>query len=116
MGRIMDVFDAEFLNFRELCDGLDLTAEINYKTYPPKMVVRRLETLLDAAEDESEETAIVIAGGIEQEIMVKGEFALRKKELDSIIRKGIAALNIWLHAYVQDHMEYDAARAKEREA
>ena len=113
MSRIMDVFDAEFLDFAGLCDNLDLSAEIDCETYPPKMVITRPETLFDAAEDSSKETAIVIAGGIEPEIMAKGEFALRKKELDSVIRKGIAALNIWLHAYVQDHMEYDAARTKE---
>ena len=27
MGRIMDVFDAEFLDFSELCGDLDLAAE-----------------------------------------------------------------------------------------
>lgn len=113
MSRIMHVFDAEFLNFSDLCADLDLKADIRYDIYPPKMIVTRPETLFDAAEDSSEETAIVIVGGIEPEIAVKGAFALRKKELDSIIRKAVAALNIWLHAYVQDHMEYDAAKAKE---
>ena len=64
----------------------------------------------------AEETKIVITGGLEPEITVKGVFSLRKKEMDSIIRKAVNVLNIYLHAYVQDHMEYEAARNGGREA
>lgn len=113
MGRIMDVFDAEFLDFSELCGDLDLAAEAKCNQYPPRMVVTRPENLLDAAADKPEETKIVITGGLEPEITVKGIFSLRKKEMDSIVRKTVNVLNIYLHAYVQDHMEYNAARAKE---
>ena len=114
MGRIMDVFDAEFLDFSELCGDLDLAAEAKCNQYPPRMVVTRPENLFDAAADKAEETKIVITGGLEPEITVKGVFSLRKKEMDSIVRKAVNVLNIYLHAYVQDHMEYDAAMAKER--
>lgn len=113
MGRIMDVFDAEFLDFSELCGDLDLAAEAKCNQYPPRMVVTRPENLFDAAADKPEETKIVITGGLEPEITVKGIFSLRKKEMDSIVRKAVNVLNIYLHAYVQDHMEYNAARAKE---
>lgn len=116
MRRIMDVFDAEFLNFGELCGDLDLAADAKCDQYPPRMVVTRPENLFDAAADKPEETKIVITGGIEPEITVKGTFSLRKKEMDSIIRKAMNVLNIYLHAYVQDHMEYNAAKMKERKA
>lgn len=116
MGRIMDVFDAEFLDFSELCGDLDLAAEAKCNQYPPRMVVTRPENLFDAAEDKPEETKIVITGGLEPEITVKGIFSLRKKEMDSIIRKAVNVLNIYLHAYVQDHMEYEASREGAREA
>ena len=117
MGRIMDVFDAEFLDFSELCGDLDLAAEAKCNQYPPRMVVTRPENLFDAAAaDKAEETKIVITGGLEPEITVKGAFSLRKKEMDSIIRKAVNVLNIYLHAYVQDHMEYEAARNGGREA
>lgn len=36
--------------------------------------------------------------------------------MDAIIRKAVDVLNIYLHAYVQDHMEYEAAREGGREA
>lgn len=116
MGRIMDVFDADFLDFSELCGDLDLAAEAKCNQYPPRMVVTRPENLFDAAADKPEETKIVITGGLEPEITVKGIFSLRKKEMDSIVRKAVNVLNIYLHAYVQDHMEYEAAREGGREA
>jgi hypothetical protein len=116
MGRIMDVFGAEFLDFRTLCGDLDLEAEAKCNAYPPRMVVTRPENLFDAAADKPEETKIVITGGLEPEITVKGAFSLRKKEMDSIIRKAVNVLNIYLHAYVQDHMKYEAAREGGREA
>lgn len=116
MGRIMDVFDAEFLDFSELCGDLDLAAEAKCNQYPPRMVVTRPENLFDAAADKPEETKIVITGGLEPEITVKGIFSLRKKEMDSIVRKAVNVLNIYLHAYVQDHMEYETAREGGREA
>ena len=115
MGRIMDVFDAEFLDFSELCGDLDLAAEAKCNQYPPRMVVTRTENLFDEA-DKAEETKIVITGGLEPEITVKGIFSLRKREMDAIIRKAVNVLNIYLHAYVQDHMEYEAAREGGREA
>lgn len=115
MGRIMDVFDAEFLNFSELCGDLDLAADAKCNQYPPQMVVTRPENLFDAAADKPEETKIVITGGLEP-VTVKGVFSLRKKEMDSIIRKAVNVLNIYLHAYVQDHLEYEAARERGREA
>ena len=115
MGRIMDVFDAEFLDFSELCGDLDLAAEAKCNQYPPRMFVTRPENLFDEA-DKAEETKIVITGGLEPEITVKGIFSLRKKEMDSIIRKAVNVLNIYLHAYVQDHMEYETAREGGREA
>ena len=115
MGRIMDVFDAEFLDFSELCGDLDLAADAKCNQYPPRMVVTRPENLFDAAADKPEETKIVITGVLEPEITVKGTFSLRKKEMDSIIRKAVNVLNIYLHAYVQDHLEYEAARERGRE-
>lgn len=78
MGRIMDVFDAEFLDFSEMCGDLDLAAEAKCNQYPPRMVVTRPENLFDEA-DKAEETKIVITGGLEPEITVKGIFFTAQK-------------------------------------
>lgn len=78
MGRIMDMFDAAFLDFSDRCGDLDLAAEAKCNQYPPRMVVTRPENLFDEA-DKAEETKIVITGGLEPEITVKGIFHCGKR-------------------------------------
>lgn len=118
MGRIMTVFDIDFGKYEEKCHAQHMEVEFNSDVYPPRIVLTQEQTLFDVGtqQEQTRETEIVITGGLEPEITVKGIFSLRKKEMDAIIRKAVNVLNIYLHAYVQDHMEYEADREGGREA
>lgn len=115
MARMMDLFEEEFLRFQEKCDAMELTVDVRYNEYPPRVVLRQEQNLFDATgTEEQRETEVVILGKVEPEIVVKGSLEVTKKQLNDLIRGATELLKIYLHAYMQDRMEYERGRLAQK--
>lgn len=108
--RMMGLFDSEFVTYEGKCDALNLRVRFESEGYPPRVVLTQEQTLFDQdGAAEQRDTEIVIVGGLEQEITVKGTFETTKKQMNDLIRGAADLLEVYLHAYMQDHMEYERA-------
>lgn len=112
MARMMDVFDAEFLDYQRKCEAMELTVDVECKKYPPRVVLGQEISLFENGEQECK---TIIYGGLEPEIAVKGTLEVTKKQLNDLVKGAVNLLEIYLHAYMQDHVEYERAM-KERSA
>lgn len=107
MGRIMTVFDIDFGKYEEKCHAQHMEVEFNSDVYPPRIVL---------TQEQTRETEIVVVGGVEPQITVKGAWETTRKRLNKMVTGALKLLELYLHAYMQDHMEYEAAREGGREA
>lgn len=118
MGRIMTVFDIDFGKYEEKCHAQHMEVEFNSDVYPPRIVLTQEQTLFDVGtqQEQTRETEIVVVGGVEPQITVKGAWETTRKRLNKMVTEALKLLELYLHAYMQDHMEYEAAREGGREA
>ena len=114
MGKLMALFDIEFQSFEGACMARNMTVEFDSEEYPPRVVLAKEQTLFDvgAGREETHSAEIVVIGGLEPGITVKGAWDTTKKEWNKLVNGAAELLNIYLHAYMQDHIEYDRAMSK----
>lgn len=74
------------------------------------------EQLADIIRHDPAAQEIVVVGGVEPQITVKGAWETTRKRLNKMVTGALKLLELYLHAYMQDHMEYEAAREGGREA
>ena len=114
----MTVFDIDFGKYEEKFHAQHMEVEFNSDVYPPRIVLTQEQTLFDVGtqQEQTRETEIVVVGGVEPQITVKGAWETTRKRLNKMVTGALKLLELYLYAYMQDHMEYEAAREGGREA
>lgn len=114
----MALFDTEFERFSGACRNGNPNVDFACEAYPPRVVLTKEQTLFDVGvgREETRSAEIVVIGGLEPEITVKGAWDTTKKEWNKLVNGAAELLNIYLHAYMQDHIEYDRAMRMKHDA
>ncbi len=115
MSKIMTEFGFEFDRYENENSDLNWQTIFDGQKYPPKITLKSTEAPLykmagDGEYRESAQAVITIVGTPELRVETSGDLKTTKKDLTKLINKGAALLNLFLHGFMEERKEIEAAQ------
>lgn len=114
MGKIMELFYGELGLFESYMIDDKWSVEFRDETYPPRIVMDQLTPpLFEMAADgpkENEPACIQVIGTPDLRVVTTGKLQIGKKDLNKYINTAQKLLQLYLHGFMQERKEMEAAQ------
>ena len=118
MAGIMGLFASELDEFVADYDIQLWDASFHGETYPPRIIMERSTPPLYRVEDDGSKTlepnpTIQIIGSVDTvdtEVVTTGKLQISKKDFTKLTNRAAALLELFLHGFMQEHKEMEAAK------
>ena len=116
MAGIMDMFSVELDEFVKDYEDLHWDVGFRGEEYPPRIVMERSTPPLFKVEDDGSKTleqnpTIQIIGSVGTEVATTGKLQISKKDFTKLTNRAAALLELFLHGFMQERKEMEAANA-----
>ena len=117
MAGIMDMFSVELDEFVKDYDDLHWDVSFRGEEYPPRIVMEQATPPLYKIEDDGSKTlepnpTIQIIGRPDTEVVTTGKLKISKKDFTKLTNRAAALLELFLHGFMQERKELEAANAE----
>ena len=114
MAEIMGAFAHDLDNFVAYYEKLNWDTSFRGEAYPPRIVMEQATPPLFIVEDGQKKLVpnptIQIIGRPETEVITTGKLQISKKDLNKMVNRATEVLNLYLHAFMQERKEMEAAQ------
>ena len=116
MAKIMELFARTFAEFAQQYDELEWETVFRGEEYPPCIVMEKQSpplfvTAEDGTKTVEEPPVIEIIGGVETQVVVRGNIQIGKKNLTKMVNRAAEVLGLFLHGFMQERKEMEAGNA-----
>ena len=114
MGKIMELFYGELGNFQAKMEDDKWEVEFRDEKYPPRITMDQLVPPLFEVTPNGPKTdepaCIQVIGTPDMRIITTGKLQISKKELNKYVNTAQGLLSLYLHAFMQERKEMEAAK------
>ena len=115
MAGIMDMFSVELDKFVKDYDDLHWDVSFRGEAYPPRIIMEQSTPPLYRQEPDGTQTVepnpvIQIIGRPDLQVITTGKLAIRKRDLTKMVNGAAALLELFLHGFMQERKEMEAAQ------
>lgn len=115
MAEIMNMFSVELVEFVNDYDNLHWDVSFRGEEYPPRIVMEQTPPPLYKIEDDGSKTlepypTIQIIGRPDTEVVTTGKLKISKKDFTKLTNRAAALLELFLHGFMQERKELEAAQ------
>lgn len=115
MAGIMGLFASELDESVADYDNQFWDASFHGETYPPRIIMERSTPPLYRVEDDCTKTlepnpTIQIIGSVDTEVVTTGKLQISKKDFTKLCNRAAALLELFLHGFMQERKEMEAAQ------
>ena len=115
MAEIMGAFAHDLDNFVAYYEKLNWDTSFRGEAYPPRIVMEqstppRFEVGADGAKTLVPNPTIQIIGRPETEVVTTGKLQISKKDFTNLTNRAAALLELFLHGFMQERKELEAAQ------
>lgn len=114
MGKIMELFYGELGAFQAKMEDDKWEVEFRDEKYPPRTTMDQLEPPLFEMTPDGQKTedpaCIQVIGTPDMRIITTGRLLISKKELTKYVNTAQGLLQLYLHAFMQERKEMEAAQ------
>lgn len=115
MGKIMELFYGELGGFQTSMEDAGWYVEFRDEKYPPRVTMDQLtpplfEVGADGAKTLVPNPTIQIIGRPETEVVTTGKLQISKKDFTNLTNRAAALLELFLHGFMQERKEMEAAQ------
>lgn len=116
MGKIMELFYGELGGFQTSMEDAGWYVEFRDEKYPPRVTMDQLTPpLFEMTADgpkENEPACIQVIGTPDLHVVTTGKLQIGKKDLNKYINTAQKLLQLYLHGFMQERKELEAANAE----
>lgn len=114
MAKIMEAFSFELNDFTARMEAAGWAVDFRGEKYPPKIVLDQLTPpLFDQAPETPQEekpACIQVIGRPDLQVVTTGKLQISKKDLTKMTNQAAALLELFLHGFMQECKEMEAAQ------
>ena len=114
MGKIMELFYGELGAFQAKMEDDKWEVEFRDEKYPPRITMDQLAPPLFKMTPDGQKTedpaCIQVIGTPDMRIITTGRLLISKKELTKYVNTAQGLLQLYLHAFMQERKEMEAAQ------
>lgn len=115
MAEIMGTFAHDLDNFVAYYEKLNWDTSFRGEAYPPRIVMEQSTPPLYRVEDDGSKTlepnpTIQIIGSVDTEVVTTGKLQISKKDFTKLTNRAAALLELFLHGFMQERKEMEAAQ------
>ena len=115
MAAMMELFSVELDDFVKDYDDLHWDVSFRGEEYPPRIVMEQstpplFEVGADGAKMLVPNPTIQIIGRPETEVVTTGKLQISKKDFTNLTNRAAALLELFLHGFMQERKELEAAQ------
>ena len=115
MAKIMELFAASMDDFTADYEKLQWDVSFRGEAYQPRIIMERSTPPLYRVEDDGSKTlepnpTIQIIGSVDTEVVTTGKLQISKKDFTKLTNRAAALLELFLHGFMQERKEMEAAQ------
>lgn len=115
MAKIMELFAASLDDFTADYEKLQWDVSFRGEAYPPRIIMEQATPPLYKIEDDGSKTlepqpTIQIIGRPDLQVITTGKLAISKRDLTKMVNGASALLELFLHGFMQERKEMEAAQ------
>lgn len=114
--QIMELFASAFDELAKQYNELEWEADFRGEQYPPYIVMEKRSpplfvTAADGTRTEEKPPVVEIVGGVDTQVVVRGNIQIGKKDLTKMVNRAAEVLELFLHGFMQEQKKLEAEKA-----